>query len=46
MAMPEMPKTMPCLDVSCFDSPARERMNSRAATMYAALAMVSAVITC
>ena len=33
MAMPAMPKTMPWRDVSCLDSPARLRMNSRAATM-------------
>ena len=44
MTMPAMPNTMPCRDVSCRDSPARLRMNSRAATMYAACATVSAVI--
>ena len=35
-AMPAMPKVLPGLAVSCWDSPARARMNSRAATMYAA----------
>ena len=33
IAMPAMPNTMPCRDVSCLDSPARLRMNSSAATM-------------
>ncbi len=33
IAMPEMPNTTPERDVSCRDSPARLRMNSRAATM-------------
>ena len=41
MAMPAMPKVLPALDVSCLDSPASARMNSRAATMYAAVAVVS-----
>ena len=43
-AMPAMPKVLPALAVSCLDSPARARMNSRAATMYAACAAVSMVI--
>ena len=42
-AMPEIPKVLPTLDVSCFDSPANARMNSSAATMYAAEAAVSTV---
>jgi hypothetical protein len=32
-AMPAMPKLLPALALSCRDSPARLRMNSRAATM-------------
>ena len=42
-AMPAMPKVLPALDVSCLDSPASARMNSRAATTYAAVAVVSRV---
>src|SRR3954466_2815760 len=42
MAMPAMPKTLPFFALSCRDSPARLRMNSRAATMYAADAAVVA----
>ena len=38
MAMPAMPNMLPAGAVSCRDSPARARMNSSAATMYAALA--------
>jgi hypothetical protein len=33
IAMPAMPNVLPALAVSCLDSPARLRMNSRAATM-------------
>src|SRR4051794_32887211 len=44
IAMPEMPNQMPGFADSCFDRPARLRMNSRAATMYAALLTLSAVI--
>src|SRR6478609_11163337 len=44
-AMPAMPKVLPALDVSCLDSPASARMNSRAATTYAAVAVVSVFIT-
>ena len=44
MTMPAMPKVLPALAVSCLDSPARARMNSRAATMYAAWAAVSTVM--
>ena len=40
-AMPAMPKVLPALAVSCWDSPASARMNSSAATMYAACAAVS-----
>ena len=40
-AIPAMPKVLPALDVSCLDSPASARMNSTAATTYAAVAMVS-----
>ena len=32
-AIPAMPKVLPALDVSCLDSPASARMNSKAATM-------------
>ncbi len=46
ITMPPMPKTMPERDVSCLDSPARLMMNSRAATMYAAWAAVSALMPC
>ena len=42
-AMPAMPKVLPALEVSCLDSPASARMNSSAATMYAAVAAVSTV---
>src|SRR5690242_4690186 len=41
MAIPVMPKVLPALEVSCFDSPARARMNNSAATTYAAVAAVS-----
>jgi hypothetical protein len=33
IAIPAMPNVLPALAVSCFDRPARLRMNSRAATM-------------
>jgi hypothetical protein len=40
IVMPAMPYVRPFLADSCLDSPASERMNSRAATMYAAVVMV------
>ena len=43
IVMPPIPNTMPERDVSCFDSPARLRMNNSAATMYAACETVSDV---
>src|ERR1700759_1243151 len=43
-AIPAMPKVLPARDVSCLDSPASARMKSRAATTYAAVAVVSKVI--
>ncbi len=44
IAMPAMPKVLPMRAVSCRESPASARMNSSAATTYAALAMVCAVM--
>src|SRR5882724_5678710 len=43
-AIPAIPKVLPALDVSCLDSPASARMNSIAATTYAAVAVVSVFI--
>jgi hypothetical protein len=41
--IPAIPNVLPAFAVSCLDKPARARMNSRAATMYAADAAVSVV---
>src|SRR5689334_6530148 len=43
--MPTMPNALPALAVSCLDSPASARMNSRAATRYAACAAMLTIIT-
>jgi len=44
MAIPPMPNSTPWREVSCVERPARLRMNSSDATMYAAVAMLWAVI--
>jgi hypothetical protein len=44
IAMPAMPSAFPVFALSCRDSPARLRMNSRPATMYAPDAAVRALI--
>src|SRR6185437_129324 len=42
MTMPATPKTQPCFAVSCLLRPAKDRMNSSAATRYAAVAIEAA----
>src|SRR4051812_32820077 len=43
IVMPAMPNALPDLALSCRESPASDRMNSRAATMYAAEAAEASV---
>src|SRR5690606_41637739 len=37
IAIPAMPKRLPCWEGSCFDNPARLKINRIGATMYAAV---------